>query len=91
MINLERPGQYKLDFYYYMYCNLTGCENSGDSISILIDPETDQSIKQAYLLRDIKKEKVWIKDSMIFSSNKETIKVILYLIIFFLKNYLKNS
>ena len=78
-ISLDKPGNYRLDFYYYMYCNQAECEKSGDSIRILINQDIENSFSKIILLKDIKKERVWIKDSINYYTNQNNLKVKIYL------------
>jgi hypothetical protein len=67
---IHGSGEYKLDYYIYMYCYQGPCVQ--DSIKLKIN---NHHYVITYYQHDLPMNRVWIKKSFVFNSINETLNV----------------
>lgn len=73
-IDLEEAGRYEMSFYVYMFCNVSACDNAGDSIKIILN-ENDNSHVMTIDYDNIGQQRVWNKMNFTFDIEDSNLEV----------------
>lgn len=74
-IDLGQPGLYEAVYYVAFSCEDTACTTTGDSIKLIINPESENRIEDVTDINNIGFMKRWIRKSFQFAAYNSEVDV----------------
>ena len=78
-IDLEKPGKYEIVYWVAFSCEGDGCPNSGDSIKVIINHDSENRVEDVTDLNNIGFFKRWMPKSFQFCLNDTIIDVLYHM------------